>query len=406
MLDLVADLRIDARWIVPMTAREELLEQHSLIVRDGRIAAILPRAAALQRYPTTPALERSTHVLMPGFIDAQVCFAPPDAADPDGGTQAALATLIRGGVTCCAGYAAAPADAARAAAALGLRSVIGMPITDAPSAWAADGAESLTKALSLHDEYKGHPLIATAFAARAISTLSDATLARLRLLEDELDLALLTTLHESAASVGASVARHGLRPIERLQALGLLTPALNAAHMVAVEPRDLEQAERAGISLTLCPEAALAEQGCLPPIGALAATGLRLGLGSGGSGAARDAAHADRDLWTDLKLLHYGSRGPDGGPPVLGCWDVLAAATRGGAAALGLDAELGSLESGKWADLCCLDVGAAAPPSGDPLRAMVRGGGRDLVTDVWVCGRALLLDGQWTRHPSSLRTPR
>jgi 5-methylthioadenosine/S-adenosylhomocysteine deaminase len=79
-------------------------------------------------------------------------------------------------------------------------------------------------------------------------------------------------------------------------------------------------------------------------------------------------------------------------------WDGLHAATLGGAAALGLEAEVGALEVGKWADLCCVDLsGPATQPLGDPLAQLVFGGGRDIVSDVWVAGRQLLSGGELTR---------
>jgi len=400
MPDLVADLRIDARWIVPMTARGAALEEHSLIVRNGRIAALLPRAAAAERYPSTPSLDRSEHLLLPGFVNARLRL--PGVHAPAGGAELALAALVRGGVTCFAGHAPAPADTARAAAAHGLRAVIGMPVGDAAGPGAADGA-LLSEALRLHDEYRGHPLISTAFSPGGFASISDATLARMRLLEDELELTLLMSLHESEAAIAESMRRHGLRPIERLRALGLLTPALNAAHMVALDAADLEQVSGGGVAVTLCPAAALAQSGVLPPVAALAAAGVRLCVGSGDLGDVYSAP----DLWTDMKLLHYASRPRAAEPPALACWDVLAAATRGGAAALGLDGEIGSLEPGKWADLCCLDLSVPAlQPLTDPVSRVVCGGGRDLVTDVWVSGRALLSDAQLTRATPPARPHR
>jgi 5-methylthioadenosine/S-adenosylhomocysteine deaminase len=79
-------------------------------------------------------------------------------------------------------------------------------------------------------------------------------------------------------------------------------------------------------------------------------------------------------------------------------WDALAAATRGGAAVLGLDGDVGTLESGKWADLCCVDLGGpATQPLIDPLTQLVFCGGRDIVSDVWVAGRQLKSDGELTR---------
>ena len=79
-------------------------------------------------------------------------------------------------------------------------------------------------------------------------------------------------------------------------------------------------------------------------------------------------------------------------------WDGLNAATRGGAAVLGLGSEVGTLEAGKWADLCCVDLsGPATQPLSDPLTQLVFGGGRDIVSDVWVAGRDLLSGGELTR---------
>jgi 5-methylthioadenosine/S-adenosylhomocysteine deaminase len=175
--------------------------------------------------------------------------------------------------------------------------------------------------------------------------------------------------------------RHGMRPIERLWQLGLLTPALNALHMVHLTAADMSLMQRTGISITLCPEWDLKSGGTLPQIAAFAAAGVRLGLGSGGS-------VLGQDVWGDMKVFALLTH----------AWDGLHAATRGGAAALGLESEVGSLEAGKWADLCCVDLsGPATQPVGDPLAQLVFGGGRDIVSDVWVAGRQLLSGGELTR---------
>jgi 5-methylthioadenosine/S-adenosylhomocysteine deaminase len=94
-----------------------------------------------------------------------------------------------------------------------MRAVIGMPVTETASAWAKSSAECLTKSLSMRDEYKDHPLISTAFAPYAANTLSDAALARIATLANELDAGVVVDLHESAAEIAASVARHGMRPM-------------------------------------------------------------------------------------------------------------------------------------------------------------------------------------------------
>jgi 5-methylthioadenosine/S-adenosylhomocysteine deaminase len=299
--------------------------------------------------------------------------------------------MLKAGVTafCDIGYF--PGEVAATAVAQGLRAVIGLPVAAQPSAWAHGPAEYLTRALKLRDEYKGHPSIATAFAPLNSHTLENATLARVSTLAAELDASIVVAVNRSRRDIDECVARHGVRPLARLESLGLLTPALVAVHAVNLEAAELELIRRAGAGIALCLAADLARGESLPPIEALAAArsaDVRLSLGSGGAGL---------DLWNDLKLLALHGR-IAAEQPVLRAREVLETAARGGAAVLGLDTEIGSLEDGKWADLCCLDLGGPAmQPALEPLSQVLLAGGRDLVSDVWVAGRQLLSEGQFTR---------
>src|ERR1700723_4787231 len=93
-----ADLRIEVRWIAPMTARNVVLEDHSLLVRDGRILDILPSAIAAERYSATAVLLRHSHLLMPGIVNAQSSAAlllERGAADPGGATIGASPPISR-----------------------------------------------------------------------------------------------------------------------------------------------------------------------------------------------------------------------------------------------------------------------------------------------------------------------
>jgi 5-methylthioadenosine/S-adenosylhomocysteine deaminase len=240
----------------------------------------------------------------------------------------------------------------------------------------------LTRSLSLRDKYKGEPLVSTAFAPRAPNSLSDETFTRLGLLADELDAGILLDVHQSMQEIAECIETHGMRPMERLWHLGLLTPALNAVHMVHATSADLKLAQRTGISVTLCPQWALQFTNGLPQIAAFTAAGVRLGLGSGG------AACLAQDVWGEMKMTAL----------LTDAWNGLQAATRGGAEVLGLESEVGTLEAGKWADLCCVDLSSAGfSPLRDPLAQLVFGGGRDIVSDVWVAGRQLLSGGELTR---------
>ena len=72
-------------------------------------------------------------------------------------------------------------------------------------------------------------------------------------------------------------------------------------------------------------------------------------------------------------------------------------ATINGARALGLNESIGSLVVGKWADMVCLDLAApATQPVHNALSQVVYSASRDQVSDVWVAGRPLLRDGEFS----------
>jgi 5-methylthioadenosine/S-adenosylhomocysteine deaminase len=402
-----ADLTVSSRWIFPMTSPDEVLENHTVVIRDGRILDLLPSTLATQRYAASAHVDRSVHLLLPGLVNAYTRIVPPPGRTiaPDrllDGAQMCIAEMLEAGTTCFCSLGYFPQESARAAAEQGMRAVIGIPLAETASPWAASPGEYLTRALRFRDEYRGHPLIATAFAPESPTTVSDATFARIATLADELDAGIVTTLHESRAEVDECLIRHGARPIARLHALGLLTPALTAVHMAVANRADLDLAQHSGIAVTLCPESSLGTGNGPPPVASWAATRLRLSLGSGIANPGGSV-----DLWSAMRLVALLSKAPDLGladlAQALEAWDALVMATRGGAAALGLDAQIGTLEKGKWADMCCIDLQrpatqwTALAAAREAVTPLVWGGGRDLVHDVWVAGRHLLNSRTFTR---------
>jgi len=406
-----ADLALSCRWILPMTAPGKVLENHTVLVRDGRIADLLPTSVARERYTATVLIERPAHLLMPGMVNAAAPLSGSGAMHGTGelqdggrvqdGALLRIAGLLSSGTTCVCSTGHFPQVTARIAAEQGLRAVIGMPI--------ADPREYLTRALELRDEYLGHPLISTAFAPQAAASLSDEILLRVATLAAELDAAVVTLLHESAGAVKASVHRHGMRPLERFEALGLLTPALTAQGMVAIDEMDLARAERGGIAAAVCPtQAGLGGGGGAALWGR--SSPLRLGLGS-----SLEEAGVSVDLWKELRLFAIQIAGPS--TLAERAFRALHAVTSGAAAAFGLDGEIGRLQSGMWADLCCIDLqgpamqGGSSRPMVDAtdgiggtdaaaharMTQLVFDGGRDIVSDVWVSGRHLINQRAFTR---------
>lgn len=415
-----ADTVIKARWVVPVTAESRVLEQHAVVVVDGRIVAVLPAAEADARFLAEERLERPAHVLIPGLVNAHT-HAPmtllrgladdlplmtwlmdhiwpaerrwAGAEFVEHGTELAVAEMLLAGTTTFADMYFFPEVVARVAGRAGMRACVGMILVEFATAWAANPAEYLRKGLALRDEYRGHPLISTAFAPHAPYTVADEDLLKVRKLADELEVPVHIHLHETADEVSRSEREHGCRPIERLRRLGLVSPMLMGVHATQLEPDEIGLLASAGAHVVHCPESNLKLASGFCPLSDLLRAGVNVALGTDGA-----ASNNDLDLFGEMRTAALLAKGCAGRADAVRAMDVLAMATLNGARALGLGDEIGSIERGKWADLCCVDLHRpATAPVFDPVAQLVYAASRDQVSDVWVAGRQLVRDGRLTR---------
>jgi 5-methylthioadenosine/S-adenosylhomocysteine deaminase len=410
------DTLISARWVVPMEPDARVLAGHSVAVRNGRIVAVLPTAEALARYSAAEVLDRPDHVLLPGLVNAHTHAAmvllrgraenlrlgpwlrdgvwPLERRwiDPEyvrDGTELAIAEMLRGGVTCFADMHLWPEVVAQTAAECHMRASVGLVVTEAATSWAATADEYIDRGMALRDQYKGDPLVSTHFAPHAPHSVSDATLARVRRLADELDLPVAIHLHETAWEIEQSQQQFGLRPLARLAGLGLASPQLVAIHMTQVAPEDLDTLADCGASVVHCPESNLKLGAGVCPAPGLLGRGVRVALGTDGA-----ASNNDLDLLGEARTAGLLAAGVSGVPGSLIASDLLRMATLEGARVLGLGEVTGSLVPGKWADLCCLNLRHARSwPVNDVAATVVYGASSGQVTDTWVAGRRLLADG-------------
>ncbi|PSQ90898.1 MAG: TRZ/ATZ family hydrolase, partial [Proteobacteria bacterium SW_6_67_9] len=247
------DALLAPRWLVTVDDNDRVLTDHVVAIADGRILAIEDRDSATRRWPDVAVTEYRDHALMPGLINAHTHAAMNlfrgladdlplgewlqqhiwpaegqwvDEAFVGDGTELALAEMVAGGITCFNDMYFFPEVTARVAAERGVRAVIGMILLDFPTQYADGPDQYLDKGLALHDRYRDHPLVQTAFAPHAPYTVSDAPLERVRTYADELERPVHIHVHETAAECGDAQDQHGERPLARLERLGLLSPAL------------------------------------------------------------------------------------------------------------------------------------------------------------------------------------
>ena len=121
------------------------------------------------------------------------------------GSRLAALEMLKGGTVCFNDMYYFPEVTAQAMAEVGMRAVVGMILLDFPTVYAEGPDQYLRQGLALHDHYRGHPLVHTAFAPHAPYTVADASLIRVRTLADELEVPIHIHLHETADEIDQSL---------------------------------------------------------------------------------------------------------------------------------------------------------------------------------------------------------
>lgn len=401
---------LECRWIVPVVPRGLVLTDHAIAIDQGRIAAIVPIAEAQARFAPARRLQLDEHVVTPGFVNAHTHAAMTllrgvgddmplmqwlqqriwpleqelvSESFVHDGTRLAAIEMLRSGTTCCADMYFFPEAAARAFSETGMRASVGIIAIEFPSAYATDAADYLRKGLATRDAFRNDPLIAFTLAPHAPYTVADATLERVAMLAEELDLPVHMHVHETRHEVDESVRQHGVRPLARLDRLGLVTERLIAVHAVHLDDAEIALLARRGVSVAHCPASNLKLASGFARIGELLAAGANVAIGTDGA-----ASNNRLDLPGEMRLAALLAKGVANDAAILPAAQALECATLGGARALGLAHRIGSLEVGKEADVAAFALrDAEVQPLYDVVSQLVYAMGREHASDVWVAGR-------------------
>ncbi len=413
------DTLLEARWIIPVEPAGKVLKNHTLAIDQGVIQAIIPSDEAQAQFDPREHIVLNHHALIPGLVNLHTHAAmtlmrgladdlplmewlnnhiwPAETRHVDAGfvfdgTRLACAEMLRAGITCFNDMYFFPEAAVQAVLASGMRAAVGMIAIDFPTAYASDADDYLAKGLALRDDYNPHPLLSFCFAPHAPFTVSDRVFAKILTYAEQLDLPIHIHLHETAHEVADSLKTHGMRPIERMQKLGLLGPNLIAVHMIHVTADEIELMARLGCTVAHCPSSNLKLASGFAPAATMLGAGMNVGLGTDGA-----ASNNRLRMFEEMRLAALLAKGQTGRADVLPAWQALQMATLNGAKALGLDPVIGSLLPGKAADITAVDFSSLElAPCYDPVSHLVYAAGREHVSHVWVNGKMLLDRGELT----------
>lgn len=410
-----ADLLLSARWVIPVEPGNVVLEHHSVAIRQDEIVAILPRDEARTRFGSTAETLLSNHALIPGLINLhthaamslmrgladdmplmqwlQEAIWPAEGKHVShefvrDGTLIAAAEMLRGGITTCNDMYFYPEAAAEAFDAIGMRALVGVTALEFPTPYASSADEYLRKGLVARDKWRGHPRIGFSIAPHAPYTVSDDTFTRVVNLANELDLPIHLHVHETAHEVAQGMQDNGMRPLARLERLGVVGANLIAVHAVHLSDDEMALLAHHGASVAHCPSSNMKLASGIAPVPRLLERGVGVGLGTDGA-----ASNNRLDLFTEMREAALLAKVSTGDASALPAGRALRMATLDGANALGMADRLGSIEIGKFADLCAIDLSTIeTQPCFDPVSHLVYCAGREHVTHVWVAGTPVVAE--------------
>jgi 5-methylthioadenosine/S-adenosylhomocysteine deaminase len=176
--------------------------------------------------------------------------------------------------------------------------------------------------------------------------------------------------------------------LQRLYDFGLVSPRLIAVHMTELSDDEIAMLATNGVNVVHCPESNLKLASGFCPLAKLLDAGVNVALGTDGA-----ASNNDLDLLGEARTAALLAKGVAGDASAAPAAAILRAATYGGARALGLEADIGSISAGKLADIVAIDLGGfAAAPMYDPISHIVYATHRDQISNVWVGGRRVVAD--------------
>lgn len=413
------DTLIHAKWIIPIVPKDTILENHCVAVNDGRIVEVLPSDDAKQKYDATESFVLETHALMPGFINAHGHSAMSlfrGIADDlplmewlndhiwpaEGkwvseefvrdGTALAIAEMIRGGTTCFSDMYFFPNIAAEVANEIGMRAQFCCPILDFPTIWGSGPEEYIEKAVNLAIQYADNSLIEIGLGPHAPYTVSDGPLENVRDLAREHEMPVQIHLHETQHEVDEAIQNTGKRPIQRLAELGLITNdiPLQCVHMTALNDEDIATIKDSAAHIIHCPESNLKLASGFCETEKLLQANVNIALGTDGA-----ASNNDLDMLGETRTAALIAKPIAQSAAAVSAHTALQMATINGAKALSIEAETGSLESGKAADIIAINLDSLnSQPSYDPMSDIVYSVAANQVSHSWIAGKQHLNDGE------------
>ena len=408
------DLIIKNGTVVTMDASRRVIENGAVAVAQNEIVAA-GTAEISEKFKAKQTIDASGKVIIPGLINTHThvpmslfrgiaddldlnewltkYIFPAEAKNVTEdfvrvGTRLGLAEMIRGGTTTfCDMYYFEDAIADETSKA-GMRGVLGETIIDFPVADNKTHEEAIAYTQKFINKWKTNPLITPALAPHAPYTVSTEHLKNIKRISDETGAPIVIHVAETKKEFDDSIAAKKLSPVEYLESINFLNDRVIAAHTVHITDAEIDILKNKSVGAAHCPQSNMKLASGTAPVPKMLVKDLAIGLGTDGA-----ASNNDLDLWEEMDTAAKLHKLIANDPKVLTAEQAFEMATIRGARALHLDKKIGSIETGKLADLVILDFDSLnQTPYYNVYSALVYATKANDVRTVVVNGKILMLD--------------
>jgi 5-methylthioadenosine/S-adenosylhomocysteine deaminase len=306
------------------------------------------------------------------------------------GAKLSAVEMALGGITTFADGYFHMEEAARATIDVGLRAVVAQGILDittrdcpVPGAWSARVEQFLSAC-------PRNSLISPALFCHSAYLCGPDTLLAAEKICSENGLLLFTHVSETAWEVDEITRKYGFRPIEHLSNLGILKEGLIAVHAIHLNDNEKQLLVQSGAATVHCPEANMKLASGAARVQELLDMGAVVGLGTDGP-----ASNNNLDLFEEMRSASLMGKLISGNPESMSARTVVNMATIGGAKTLRMEDKIGSLKSGKNADVVIVALDKPhLTPLYDPVSHLVYSAKASDVRDVIVDGKIVVRQGR------------
>jgi 5-methylthioadenosine/S-adenosylhomocysteine deaminase len=372
------DLIIRGGTIVTMDGSRRVISNGSVVVHNGRIAAVGKAADIDRNYAAREVINGAGKVIIPGLINGHThvpmtlfrgiaddldlqewltkYIFPAEAKNVTEdfvrvGARLGLAEMIRSGTTTyCDMYYFEDAIADETSKA-GMRGVLGETVIDFAVADNKTYEEGLAYTEKFINKWRGNALIVPAIAPHAPYTVSEEHLKAARALSDKTGAPIVIHISETKREVDDSIKAKGASPVDYLNRIGFLNGRVIAAHMVWPTADELGLLKKLGVGIVHNPQSNMKLASGVAPVPEMLKEDLPVGLGTDGA-----ASNNDLNLWEEIDTTAKLHKLISKDPKVVTAEEAFEMATIRGARALHLEKEIGSIEKGKRADLVVVDL--------------------------------------------------